>query len=84
MSPEHLIRRSKAQEQLLQLKRQAEQTEKQKRELEVSRRREELKGPRGVTDASRSLVIPNEGYDLKKLEIRHHESFTSIPVARID
>src|SRR5207244_11038607 len=73
----------KAQEQLLQLKRQAEQIEKQKRELEeLSRRQEELeRGRAEMTDKlSRSLVIlEREGYDSqKKLEqIRAtHESFT--------
>jgi len=73
----------KAQEQLLQLRRQADQIEKQKRELEeLSRRQEELeRGRAEMTDKlSRSLVIlEREGYDCqKKLEqIRAtHESFT--------
>src|SRR5439155_6734150 len=73
----------KAQEQLLQLRRQQEQIEKQKRELEeLSRRQEELeRGRAEMTDKlSRSLVIlEREGYDSqKKLEqIRvTHESFT--------
>src|SRR5205823_10428508 len=73
----------KAQEQLLQLRRQQEQIEKQKRELEeLSRRQEELeRGRAEMTDKlSRSLVIlEREGYDCqKKLEqIRAtHESFT--------
>src|SRR5204862_7546824 len=72
----------KAQEQLVQLKRQQEQIEKQKRELEeLSRRQEELeRGRAEMTDKlSRSLVIlEREGYDCqKKLEtIRAtHESF---------
>ncbi len=84
MSPEHLDSQvQKAQEQLLQLKRQSEQIEKQKRELEeLSRRQEELeRGRAEMTDKlSRSLVIlEREGYDSqKKLEqIRTtHESFT--------
>ena len=84
MSPEHLDSQvQKAQEQLLQLKRQSEQIEKQKRELEeLSRRQEELeRGRAEMTDKlSRSLVIlEREGYDSqKKLEqIRAtHESFT--------
>src|SRR5436853_5791671 len=73
----------RAQEQLLQLRRQQEQIEKQKRELEeLSRRQEELeRGRAEMTDKlSRSLVIlEREGYDSqKKLEqIRAtHESFT--------
>src|SRR5437899_7785238 len=73
----------KAQEQLLQLRRQEELIEKQKRELEeLSRRQEELeRGRAEMTDKlSRSLVIlEREGYDCqKKLEqIRAtHESFT--------
>jgi len=84
LSPEHLDSQvQKAQEQLLQLKRQSEQIEKQKRELEeLSRRQEELERGRGeMTDKlTRSLVIlEREGYDCqKKLEqIRAtHESFT--------
>src|SRR4051795_4061824 len=84
MSPEHLDSQvQKAQEQLLQLKRQSEQIEKQKRELEeLSRRQEELeRGRTEMTDKlTRSLVIlEREGYDSqKKLEqIRvTHESFT--------
>ena len=83
-STEHLDSQvQKAQEQLLQLKRQSEQIEKQKRELEeLSRRQEELeRGRAEMTDKlSRSLVIlEREGYDSqKKLEqIRTtHESFT--------
>ncbi|MEP6698550.1 MAG: hypothetical protein ABJB09_02370 [Verrucomicrobiota bacterium] len=83
-APEHLDSQvQKAQEQLLQLKRQQEQIEKQKRELEeLSRRQEELeRGRAEMTDKlSRSLVIlEREGYDSqKKLEqIRTtHESFT--------
>ena len=84
MSPELLDSQvQKAQEQLVQLKRQQEQIEKQKRELEeLSRRQEELeRGRAEMTDKlSRSLVIlEREGYDCqKKLEtIRAtHESFT--------
>src|SRR3954464_5800208 len=83
-SAEHLDNQvQKAQEQLLQLKRQQEQIEKQKRELEeLSRRQEELeRGRAEMTDKlSRSLVIlEREGYECqKKLEqIRAtHESFT--------
>lgn len=84
LSPEHLDSQvQKAQEQLLQLKRQSEQIEKQKRELEeLSRRQEELeRGRAEMTDKlTRSLVIlEREGYDTqKKLEqIKStHESFT--------
>jgi cell division protein FtsB len=84
MSPELLDSQvQKAQEQLLQLRRQADVIEKQKRELEeLSRRQEELeRGRAEMTDKlSRSLVIlEREGYDSqKKLEqIRAtHESFT--------
>ena len=84
MSPELLDSQvQKAQEQLLQLRRQAEVIEKQKRELEeLSRRQDELeRGRAEMTDKlSRSLVIlEREGYDSqKKLEqIRAtHESFT--------
>lgn len=84
LSPEHLDSQvQKAQEQLLQLKRQSEQIEKQKRELEeLSRRQEELEHGRAeMTDKlSRSLVIlEREGYESqRKLEqIRAtHESFT--------
>ena len=84
MSREHLDSQvQKAQEQLLQLKRQSEQIEKQKRELEeLSRRQEELeRGRAEMTDKlSRSLVIlEREGYESqRKLEqIRAtHESFT--------
>ena len=61
MSPELLDTQvQKAQEQLLQLRRQADQIEKQKRELEeLSRRQEELeRGRAEMTDKlSRSLVI---------------------------
>src|SRR3954469_20670630 len=74
MSPEHLDSQvQKAQEALIQLKRQQEQIEKQKRELEeLSRKQEELE--RGRADMSdkltRSLVIlEREAYDTqKKLE----------------
>ena len=74
MSPEHLDSQvQKAQEQLLQLKRQQEHIEKQKRELEeLSRRQEELE--RGRTEMmdklTRSLVVlEREAYDTqKKLE----------------
>jgi cell division protein FtsB len=84
MSPELLESQvQKAQEQLLQLRRQADVIEKQKRELEeLSRRQEELeRGRAEMSDKlSRSLVIlEREGYDSqKKLEqIRTtHESFT--------
>src|SRR6187200_1031199 len=74
MSPEHLDSQvQKAQEQLLQLKRQSEQIEKQKRELEeLSRRQEELeRGRTEMTDRlTRSLVVlEREAYDTqKKLE----------------
>ena len=84
MSPELLDSQvQKAQEQLLQLRRQADVIEKQKRELEeLSRRQEELERGRAEMNdkLSRSLVIlEREGYDCqKKLEqIRTtHESFT--------
>jgi chromosome segregation ATPase len=74
ISPELLDSQvQKAQEQLLQLKRQQEQIEKQKRELEeLSRRQEELE--RGRTEMmdklTRSLVVlEREAYDTqKKLE----------------
>src|SRR4030095_5182149 len=60
-SPEHLDSQvQKAQEQLLQLKRQQEQIEKQKRELEeLSRRQDELEQGRGeMTDKlTRALVV---------------------------
>jgi chromosome segregation ATPase len=74
MSPEHLDSQvQKAQEQLLQLKRQQEQIEKQKRELEeLSRKQEELeRGRAEMTDKlTRSLVVlEREAYDTqKKLE----------------
>ena len=74
MSPEHLDSQvQKAQEQLLQLKRQQEQIEKQKRELEeLSRRQEELeRGRAEMSDKlTRSLVVlEREAYDTqKKLE----------------
>ena len=73
-SSEHLDSQvQKAQEQLLQLKRQQEQIEKQKRELEeLSRRQEELeRGRTEMTDKlTRSLVVlEREAYDSqKKLE----------------
>src|SRR6476620_12274693 len=84
VSAEHLDSQvQKAQEQLLQLRRQQEQIEKQKRELEeLSRRQEELeRGRAEMTDKlSRSLVIlEREGYESqRKLEqIRAtHESLT--------
>ena len=71
LSPEHLDSQvQKAQEQLLQLKRQQEQIEKQKRELEeLSRRQEELeRGRADLTDKlTRSLVVlEREGYDAQK------------------
>src|SRR5437867_2875152 len=70
-SPEHLDSQvQKAQEQLLQLKRQQEQIEKQKRELEeLSRRQEELeRGRTEMTDKlTRSLVVlEREGYNAQK------------------
>ena len=74
LSPEHLDNQvQKAQEQLLQLKRQQELIEKQKRELEeLSRKQEELeRGRIEMADKlTRSLVIiEREGYDTqKKLE----------------
>jgi len=74
MSPEHLDNQvQKAQEALLQLKRQQDQIEKQKRELEeLSRRQEELeRGRAEMSDKlTRSLVIlEREAYDTqKKLE----------------
>src|SRR5436853_764585 len=71
MSPEHLDSQvQKAQDQLLQLKRQQDQIEKQKRELEeLSRRQEELeRGRLEMTDKlTRSLVVlEREGYDAQK------------------
>ena len=71
VSTEHLDSQvQKAQEQLLQLKRQQEQIEKQKRELEeLSRRQEELERGRGeMTDKlTRSLVVlEREAYDAQK------------------
>src|SRR3954465_5478549 len=74
MSPEHLANHvQKAQEQLLQLKRQQDQIEKQKRELEeLSRRQEELERGRSemLDKLTRSLVVlEREAYDTqKKLE----------------
>src|SRR3954470_11385646 len=74
MSPEHLDSQvQKAQEQLIQLKRQQDQIEKQKRELEeLSRRQEELERGRGemLDKLTRSLVVlEREAYDTqKKLE----------------
>jgi chromosome segregation ATPase len=70
-SAEHLDSQvQKAQEQLLQLKRQQEQIEKQKRELEeLSRRQEELeRGRAEMTDKlTRSLVVlEREAYDAQK------------------
>ena len=73
-STEHLDSQvQKAQEQLLQLKRQQEQIEKQKRELEeLSRRQEELERGRAEMGdkLTRSLVVlEREAYDTqKKLE----------------
>ncbi len=71
VSTEHLDSQvQKAQEQLLQLKRQQEQIEKQKRELEeLSRRQEELeRGRAEMTDKlTRSLVVlEREAYDAQK------------------
>jgi hypothetical protein len=74
ISPEHLDTQvQKAQDQLLQLKRQQEQIEKQKRELEeLSRRQDELdRGRAEMSDKlARSLVVlEREAYDTqKKLE----------------
>src|SRR4051795_1556724 len=74
MTPEHLDNQvQKAQEALVQLKRQQDQIEKQKRELEeLSRRQEELeRGRAEMSDKlTRSLVIlEREAYDTqKKLE----------------
>ncbi len=74
MNPEHLDSQvQKAQEALVQLKRQQDQIEKQKRELEeLSRRQEELEqGRADMSDKlTRSLVIlEREAYDTqKKLE----------------
>src|SRR6266699_988580 len=74
LSPEHLESQvQKAQEQLLQLKRQQEQSEKQKRELEELRRRQEEleRGRAEMTDKlTRSLVVlEREAYETqKKLE----------------
>src|SRR6202040_821278 len=74
ISPEHLGSQvQKAQEQLLQLRRQQEQIEKQKRELEeLSRRQEELeRGRAEMTDKlTRSLVVlEREAYETQhKLE----------------
>src|SRR5437660_2106464 len=67
-SPEHLDSQvQKAQDQLLQLKRQQEQIEKQKRELEeLSRRQEELEHGRAemADKLTRSLVVlEREGYN---------------------
>ena len=71
VSSEHLDSQvQKAQEQLIQLKRQQEQIEKQKRELEeLSRRQEELeRGRSEMTDKlTRSLVVlEREAYDAQK------------------
>jgi cell division protein FtsB len=71
VTPEHLDSQvQKAQEQLLQLKRQQEQIEKQKRELEeLSRRQGELeRGRAEMTDKfTRSLVVlEREAYDAQK------------------
>src|SRR5437667_4317928 len=71
ISPEHLDSQvQKAQDQLLQLKRQQEQIEKQKRELEeLSRRQEELeRGRAEMSDKlARSLVVlEREAYDTQK------------------
>ena len=71
ISPEHLDSQvQKAQEQLLQLKRQQEQIEKQKRELEeLSRRQDELERGRSemMDKLTRSLVVlEREAYDTQK------------------
>src|SRR6476619_937869 len=68
ITPEHLDSQvQKAQDQLLQLKRQQEQIEKQKRELEeLSRRQEELEHGRGeMTDklARALVVLEREAYN---------------------
>src|SRR5438874_8200797 len=68
ITPEHLDSQvQKAQDQLLQLKRQQEQIEKQKRELEeLSRRQEELEHGRAemADKLTRSLVVlEREGYN---------------------
>ena len=84
ISPEHLDTQvQKAQEQLLQLKRQQEQIEKQKRELEeLSRRQEELeRGRAEMSDKlARSVVIwEREAYDRRRNSNnceQPHESFT--------
>jgi cell division protein FtsB len=74
INPEHLDSQvQRAQDQLLQLKRQQEQIEKQKRELEeLSRRQEELERGRAEMGdkLARSLVVlEREAYDTqKKLE----------------
>src|SRR5712671_5896085 len=71
ISAEHLDSQvQKAQEQLLQLKRQQEQIEKQKRELEeLSRRQEELENGRAemADKLTRALVVlEREAYDAQK------------------
>ncbi|MEO8440203.1 MAG: hypothetical protein ABI540_08280 [Spartobacteria bacterium] len=71
VSTEHLDSQvQKAQEQLIQLKRQQEQIEKQKRELEeLSRRQEELERGRAemADKLTRSLVVlEREAYDAQK------------------
>src|ERR1043165_7687023 len=71
LSPEHLDSQvQKAQEQLLQLKRQQDQIEKQKRELEeLSRKQEELERGRAEMGdkLTRSLVVlEREAYDAQK------------------
>ena len=71
LSPEHLDTQvQKAQDQLLQLKRQQDQIEKQKRELEeLSRKQEELeRGRAEMSDKlTRSLVVlEREAYDAQK------------------
>lgn len=71
LSPEHLDSQvQKAQDQLLQLKRQQDQIEKQKRELEeLSRKQEELeRGRAEMSDKlTRSLVVlEREAYDAQK------------------
>ncbi len=71
MSPEHLDSQvQKAQDQLLQLRRQQDQIEKQKRELEeLSRKQEELERGRAemADKLTRSLVVlEREAYDAQK------------------
>src|SRR5437660_12528375 len=83
LSPEHLDAQvQKAQEQLVQLKRQQDQIEKQKRELEeLSRRQEQLNQGRAemIEKFTRSIVVlERETYDAERRveQIKAvHESF---------